>query len=104
MIAASLAAAWLAAEITGASWLAAAVTVCTFAGAGLLVLGRRPRPQRRALAAGLILLGVWLAGALAMALTHPHSPMGLPAMLLAAAMLLVPVPLLYALTFPEEPR
>ncbi len=94
----------MAAEIVGLPWLAAGVAAAVLAGGGSLALARRSRRSRLGLAAGLVLLGACVMGALGLALKHPDSPMGLPAMLLTAAAFLLPVPLLYALTFPGEPR
>ncbi len=103
-LSAAAALAWLIAQLGDLPWLAWFVTVFVLFGSGLVALARRRQPQRSRLVLGLA-TGAVVAGAVLafLLLTEGGDTHGLVLMLALATILILPIPLLYALTFPAEP-
>ncbi len=103
-LSAAAAAAWLIAQLWGSSWLAALVALFLLFGPGLVALPRREQSARLHLVLGLAAAGGIFGAVLVYLLTtEGGGTSGLGIMLVLAALLMLPVPLLYALTFPTEP-
>lgn len=104
ILSAAAALAWLVAQLGDLPWLAWFVTVSVLFGSGLVALARRRQPARSrlvlGLATGAVIEGVVLAFLL---VTDGGGTHGLAVMLALSTLLLLPIPLLYALTFPAEP-
>ncbi len=99
--AAALAAAWCVAEVLGSAPVAATVAVAAVVAA--CATGLRRRRRRRALAAALAVIAAVLAVLVTSLLHHSSGPGALVHQLLIVAILGPLAPLVYALTFEDQP-